>query len=127
MKKCILAGVLLAVAVAQASALELSRFVLTRDIKNNEPADADVVFFLVEEAVYCFTEFKNVKKTTRVVHRWICGERIIGTVALMIRPAPRWRTWSRKLFKGCVGQWRVQVLDEGEHILAEKKFQVKSL
>lgn len=127
MKKCILAGVLLAVAVAQLSALELSRFVLTRDIKHNEPADTDVVFFLVEGAVYCFTEFKNVKKITRVAHRWYCGERLVGTVALTVRPASRWRTWSRKLFKGCTGQWKVQVLDAGEHILAEKKFQVTPL
>ena len=28
--------------------LELSRMVLTRDIKNNEPADSDSIFFLVE-------------------------------------------------------------------------------
>ena len=127
MKKLIPAGILLALMVMPAPALELSRFVLTRDIKNNEPADADVVFFLVEDAVYCFTEFKNVEKATRVIHRWFCSGRIVGNVILTVRPAARWRTWSRKLFKGCSGRWKIQVFDAGERLLAEKEFLVKTL
>jgi len=106
---------------------EISRFVLTRDIKNNEPADSDTVFYLVEESLYCFTEFKNIKRTVQIIHKWFCQGRQIGSVKLVLQRSKRWRTWSRKLFKNCFGNWKVQVCDLQGKILAEKKFLVKKM
>ena len=106
---------------------EISRFVLTRDIKNNEPADSDTVFYLVEESLYCFTEFNNIKRTTQIIHKWFCQGRQVGLVKLVLQRSKRWRTWSRKLFKNCFGNWKVQVCDLQGKILAEKKFSVKKM
>lgn len=105
--------------------LELSRFVFTRDIKDSEPADSDTVFFLVEGAVYCFTEFKDIGRTARVVHKWFCNNRLVASISLSLKPAGRWRTWSQKTFKDCSGEWLVRVCDHRDKTIAEKKFQVK--
>ncbi|MCK4836541.1 MAG: DUF2914 domain-containing protein [Candidatus Aminicenantes bacterium] len=106
---------------------ELSRFVLTRDIKDNEPADSDTVFFLVEDSIFCFTEFKNITNPFRITHKWFCNNRLVGRVELRLKPARRWRTWSRKRFKNCSGKWMVQVCNLQGKILAEKKFIVKKI
>jgi hypothetical protein len=106
---------------------ELSRFVFTRDVKNNEPADSDTIFFLVEDSMYCFTEFRNIKRTTQIIHKWFCQGRQIGLVKLVLQRSRRWRTWSRKLFKNCTGEWKVQVCDLQGKVLAEKKFLVKKM
>lgn len=112
---------------AAAYPLELSRVVLTRDIKDNEPADSDTVFFQVEKAVYCFTEFINILRPTRVIHKWFCNNKELARIELEVKPAPRWRTWSKKRFKNCSGQWKVQVFDQKGKLLAEKKFLVRKL
>ena len=106
---------------------ELNRFVFTRDVKNSEPADSDTAFFLVEESMFCFTEFKDIKRTTQILHKWFCKGRLIGTVKLVLQRSRRWRTWSRKLFKNCLGEWKVQVCDLRGKVLAEKKFLVKKM
>lgn len=104
--------------------LELSRFVFTRDIKDNEPADSDTFFFLVEGGVYCFTEFQDVKVAGKIFHKWFCNGRQVGSISLTLRPAKRWRTWSRKTFGNCSGEWLVRVCDERNKTIAEKKFLV---
>lgn len=105
--------------------LELSRFVFTRDIKDNEPADSDTVFFLVEGGVYCFTEFQDIQKATKIFHKWFCNDRQIASISLTVQPSKRWRTWSRKTFKNCTGDWLVRVCDQRNKIIAEKKFLVR--
>lgn len=107
--------------------LELSRMVLTRDIKNSEPADSDSIFFLVENSIFCFTEFVNIKKTTRIIHKWFCGNRLVGNVVLTLKPGKRWRTWSRKTFKNCIGEWKIQVCESKGKIITEKEFTVKKI
>jgi hypothetical protein len=107
--------------------LELSRLVLTRDIKDNEPADSDTVFFLIEGGIYCFTEFQDVQKATKIFHKWFCCSKLVGRIELKINNARRWRTWSKKRFKNCAGQWMVQVCDQNGKVLAEKKFLVREL
>ncbi|MCK4943202.1 MAG: DUF2914 domain-containing protein [Candidatus Aminicenantes bacterium] len=107
--------------------LEVSRMVLTRDIKNSEPADSDSIFFLVENSIFCFTEFVNIKKTTRIIHKWFCGNRLVGNVVLTLKPGKRWRTWSRKSFKNCRGEWKIQICESKGKIIAEKKFIVKKI
>lgn len=106
---------------------ELSRFVFTRDVKKNEPADSDTFFYLIEESLYCFTEFKDIKQTTQIIHKWFCQGKLVGSVKLVLQRSKRWRTWSRKLFKNCFGDWKVQVCDLHGKVLAEKKFVVKKL
>ena len=97
------------------------------DSKNSEPADSDSIFFLVENSIFCFTEFVNIKKTTRIIHKWFCGNRLVGNVVLTLKPGKRWRTWSRKSFKNCRGEWKIQICESKGKIIAEKKFIVKKI
>jgi hypothetical protein len=120
-------AIILTIIILQAGLfpLELSRFVFTRDIKDNEPADSDTVFFLIEDTVFCFTEFQDVQKTTRIFHKWFCNNRAVATIPLTIQPSKRWRTWTKKAFKNCTGEWLVRICDQRDKIIAEKKFLVK--
>lgn len=127
LKTILISVFLILVLQSTAYPLELSRMVLTRDIKDNEPADSDTVFFLVEKTVICFTEFKDISRATRVIHKWFCGEREVARITLKLKPAKRWRTWSKKRFKNCTGQWRVQVCDSKGKVLAQKKFTVREM
>jgi hypothetical protein len=106
----------------------LKRYVLSDAIVQKEPAPEREMFYLGERAIF-FTEFTDVEMEEEVVyHNWyfINGDgikKITASVPLKIR-GQRWRTWSSKnLF--IKGNWKVELTDKNENILAYKNFTVE--
>ena len=77
--------------------LSLKNMEISKDVIDREPIMKGQDFYLQDERVYCFLDFRNVKHEETVTYHWIHEK--LGKVLereQKIHPSPRFRTW---LFK----------------------------
>lgn len=104
----------------------VSRAVLTYDVKNKEPASEIVRGVSLKKPVwvYYFTELKAMKGD-RVYHEWLKNGVIVSKEVLTVS-ANTWRTSSRKLLSDSEkGKWTVRLVDKNGRLLNEKNFKVE--
>lgn len=90
---------------------QVARAQFTSGIKNREPVDRVVVATDRLEAVYFFTDLRNLTGRT-VTHRWRYEGKPVSLVPFKVGGA-RWRVYSKKVIDpDQVGEWSVTVLDE---------------
>ena len=104
----------------------VARAVLTSDVVRREPVDSigpeirgdpDEV-----QQVYFFTELRGLRGQS-LRYRWLRNGRLEAEVPLAVGMTWRWRSYSRKdLLPDQTGDWRVQLVDEAEGVLAESDF-----
>jgi hypothetical protein len=105
----------------------VSRAVLTTAVVNKEPVDvldAQVSLFSIDEQLFFFTEVNNMKSQT-VFHRWFFENTLMAEVELNIF-SMRYRTYSsKKIMTKQSGNWRVELVNSKQNILASKSFHIK--
>ncbi len=90
---------------------QVARAQFTSGIKNREPVDRVVVATPQLEAVYFFTDLRNLAGRT-VTHRWRYEGKPVSLVPFQVG-GDRWRVYSKKVIDPeQVGEWSVTVLDE---------------
>jgi len=110
---------------AQAPSLMISRIEIAANVMDRKPVDVGTSFPASTEKVYCYLEFKDVKKEATVNIGWALGEKEMGKTQLTIKPYPKFRTWAAKSLYGMKGEWKVNVLDEKGSILKSATFTVQ--
>ena len=105
----------------------VTRAVLTTAVVNKEPVDvldAQVSLFSINEKLFFFTEVNNMKSQT-VFHRWFFENTLMAEVKLDIF-STRYRTYSSKeIMTKQRGNWRVELVNSNQNILASKSFHIK--
>lgn len=105
---------------------KVSRAVLTREVVDREPVNvfkADVRLNEFTETMAFFSELKNMQGQT-VKHVWRYENKVLAIIELGVT-SPRYRTYSNKtILPEQVGNWRVDVVDEQGHLLAQKEFRI---
>jgi len=105
----------------------VTRAVLTTAVVNKEPVDvlgAEVSQLDINEQLLFFTELNNMK-SKKVFHRWFFEGALIAEVELNIF-SERYRTYSsKKIMAQQTGNWRVELVNSKENILASKSFHIK--
>ncbi len=117
--RSLIVGLGLFVAAAQAEELTespvpeayVARAMFTTGIVDREPVNQVVSLGPDQDAVYFFTDLRNLQGRT-VTHRWEFEGQYIGQISFKVG-GPRWRVYSKRtLNPGDSGKWTVLVLDE---------------
>ena len=112
-------------AAAPAPSVNISRMEVCANVQDRKPVDVAATFPATQEKVYCYLEFKDVKKETTVNVVWTLGPNEMGKVALTIKPYAKFRTWANKSIGGMKGDWKVDVVDSAGAVLKSASFKVQ--
>jgi len=112
-------------AKAPAAGLTIARMEIAASVENHEPAGIAASFPATQEKVFCFLEFKDVKKAGNVNIVWTLGANEMGKVPLTVKAMSKYRTWANKTIGGMKGDWKVDVVDESGAVLKSAAFKVQ--
>ncbi|WP_394193185.1 DUF2914 domain-containing protein [Pseudoalteromonas atlantica] len=105
---------------------KVSRAVLTRKVVEREPVNvfkADVRLAEFTDTLTFFSELKNLQGQS-IRHIWRYDDQVMASIELKVT-TPRYRTYSNKhILPEQIGYWRVDVVDEQDHLLAQKEFRI---
>lgn len=105
---------------------KVSRAVLTRKVVEREPVNvfkADIRLTEFTDTLTFFSELKNLQGQS-IRHIWRYDDQVMASIELKVT-TPRYRTYSNKhILPEQIGYWRVDVVDEQEHLLAQKEFRI---
>jgi hypothetical protein len=110
---------------APAPSLTISRMELCGSVMDRKPVDVSAAFTAAQDKVFCYLEFKDVKKETSVNVVWTLGQNEMGKIPLTIKPYPKFRTWANKSINGMKGDWKVDVVDDKGAVLQTASFKVQ--
>jgi len=95
-----------------------------RAIEDREPVEVDTIFLNIVGRVYCFTKITGAVEPVTISHVWYLNDQETARTVLEIK-SKNWRTWSsKKILKGWMGNWRVDVVSSDGVVLAGKEFTV---
>jgi len=103
----------------------ISRMEIATNVMDRKPVDVAASFPASTEKVYCYLEFKDVKKETTVNVVWTLDQKEVGKIPLSIKPYAKFRTWANKAIYGMKGNWKVDVVDDKGTILKTASFTVQ--
>jgi hypothetical protein len=112
-------------AKAPAASFAIARMEIAASVENHEPAGIAASFPATQEKVFCFLEFKDVKKAGNVNVVWTLGVNEMGRVPLTVKAMSKYRTWANKTITGMKGDWKVDVVDETGAVLKSATFKVQ--
>lgn len=109
------------------------RAVISKDVQNREPMNPVSSFDQTAEKIYCFAEFRNIKKEMPIKFLWFKQgydtEKIFyAAVKQRIKPSSKWRSWSSITVPGIVnpkGNWTVFIVDNNNLILDSVEFRIE--
>jgi hypothetical protein len=112
-------------AAAPTASIEISRMEICSSVMDRKPVDVSSTFAATQDKVYCYLEFKDVKKETTVNMVWTLGQTEMGKISLTIKPYAKFRTWAYKSINGMKGDWKVDVVDDKGAILRTATFKIQ--
>jgi hypothetical protein len=110
---------------APAPSIMISRMEIAGNVMDRKPMDVSSTFVVTQDKVYCYLEFKDVKKEATVSVVWTLGQKEMGKIPLTVKPFPKFRTWANKSINGMKGDWKVDVLDDKGVVLKTATFKVQ--
>jgi hypothetical protein len=101
-------------------AVSVARHTACAGVVDREPTGSATSFTATPgKRIYLWCEVNTKVAPTTITHRYFRGERLIQEVPLAVRDH-RWRTWSyHTLVASDPGEWRLEIVDEWGHQLAE--------
>lgn len=108
------------------SGLKITEMAVTTKIVRGNPIDSvHRISSTSVKALFCFTRLQSDGgEETAIRHVWYRNDIKVGEYELPVKGA-NWRTFSKKsIEKGAVGDWRVDALDSGGHLLKSVKFKM---
>ncbi len=112
-------------ASAPAPSLTIARMETCGSVMERKPVDVSSAFTSSQDKVFCYLEFKDVKKETTVNVVWTLGQNEMGKAPLAIKPYAKFRTWANKSINGMKGDWKVDVVDDTGAVLKTATFKVE--
>jgi hypothetical protein len=104
----------------------VTRALLTSDVVEHEPVDTigpEIVGDRDDTAHVCFYTELHGLSGQQVRYRWEREGRVESENTMLVGTSWRWRAYSRKeILPGQTGQWRVQLMDAEDRVLAEASF-----
>ncbi len=122
---CALAMPLAAAADDDAATMAIARFVTCQDVMDREPLGVSDVFPADTAKVFAFLDARDISADVTVNFVWLYQGTETARVALNLRKGPRWRTYSSKKIGGRLGNWRVELRDNGGNLLTAADFLVE--
>jgi len=110
---------------APAPSLTIARMEICGSVMDRKPVDVSSAFTATQDKVYCYLEFRDVKKETTINVVWTLGQNEMGKVPLTVKPYAKFRTWASKSINGMKGDWKVDVVDDKGAILKTATFKVQ--
>jgi hypothetical protein len=106
-------------------AVHVTRHAACSGVVDREPTGTGTTFTATPgQRLYLWCEVATKVVPTTITHRYFHGERLIQEVSLAVGDH-RWRTWSyHTLVASDPGEWRLEVVDEWGHQLAEDRVTV---
>lgn len=112
-------------AFAQQDTLNVAMMEFGNDIVDRKLMGESTFFESTVGRVYCFTRITGAQDTVKIRHVWFHENDEKERIELEVR-SPNWRTWSYKTIPAIwTGDWRVEVWDENNKVLARKTFTVR--
>ena len=112
-------------AKAPEAGFPLVRMEIASSVENHEPVGIAASFPATQEKVYCFLEFRDIKKATTVNVVWTLGGKEMGKIPLAVKAMSKYRTWANKTVSGMKGDWKVDLVDESGTVLKSATFKVQ--
>ena len=112
-------------APATPPSVQIARMEICGSVTDRKPMDVSTTFTASQDKVYCYLEFKDVKKETTVNVVWTLGQNEKGKVPLAIKPYAKFRTWANKSINGMKGDWKVDVVDNKGAVLKTAAFKIE--
>lgn len=107
-----------------ANSLLVEEISICRGIEDRKPVEVDTIFPDIVGIVYCFTKVTGATEPVTISHVWYFNDREMTRTDLPVR-SKSWRTWSsKKIRKGWIGNWRVDVVSSEGVVLAGKEFTI---
>ncbi|CAH2030714.1 DUF2914 domain-containing protein [Trichlorobacter ammonificans] len=113
-------------APAFALTLKVAEAAVTTKVSKGKPIDSvHRISYRTVKALYFFTRtVLDEAGETRITHRWLRDGTLVKETTLPVK-ARRWRAYSSlPVDAGSVGQWRVELLDEGGKLIKTLEFKV---
>lgn len=102
----------------------VDELLLCRAVVDREPVEADTIFPDIVGKIYCFTKIMGAQEPVTISHVWYFNDREKARTDLEVR-SKNWRTWSsKKILKGWIGNWRVDIVNSEGKVLASQEFTV---
>lgn len=106
------------------NALTVEEISICRAVEDREPVEVDTIFYDIVGNVYCFTKITGAPEPLTISHIWYLNDQEKARTDLQVR-SKNWRTWSsKKILKGWIGNWRVDVVSPQGNVLASQEFTV---
>ncbi len=102
--------------------ISVEKIVTSTGVEQREPVGENKEFEASAGKVYCWTKIIAKTPPAKVNHIWYVGGKKVFEQSLELKN-PSNRTWSCKSVK--VGDWKVEVADEGGTVLSTVEFKVK--
>ncbi len=94
-------------------------------IENRELVGADSTFSSDVNTLYCHTTINGAENEPTIKHVWYYNGEEQASINLNVR-SENFRTWSsKKIWHTWTGNWKVEVLDANDNVLASKEFTIK--
>ena len=102
----------------------LSEATMCEEMKDGLPLNRSILFSIEKGKVLCFTSFDNIPERTTIFHKWFFRDKLIYKIKLSLKP-PRWSTFSSiKLRDTDRGPWRVEIIDQQNHLYQTMRFSI---
>jgi hypothetical protein len=109
---------------AVAESMNIEKSAVCENVVNREVVNEGSSFPTSVGKLYCFSKVANIDSYTEVVHTWYFGNTQRARVTLNVNP-PAWRTYSSKNIQNHeIGDWRVEIRDQGGNLLETVRFEV---
>lgn len=106
------------------AALHVEQFSFCRIVENRAPVGTDSIFPDTVGRVFCFTKVSGAAEPAMISHVWYFNEKQISRIDLEVK-SKTWRTWSyKKIPKGWIGTWRVDLVSSDGEVLQKAQFTV---
>ena len=97
---------------------------MCEEIKDGLPLNQAVLFSIEKGKVLCFSTFDAIPGPTTIFHKWYFRDKLIYKIKLSLKP-PRWSTYSSiKLRDTDRGPWRVEIIDQQNHLYQTMRFSI---
>ena len=110
------------------NSLDVKEIIICRGVYKRNPIKPGFEFTNNVDSLFCYTKISNSGPKKEIKHLWYFKDKKITTVVYNIKTAYNYRSWSRKtILPSQTGQWRVEIVDENDKLLASRDFSISLL
>ena len=114
--------------IKKVSTLDVKEIIVCRGVYKRNPIKPGFEFTNNVDSLFCYSKISNSGSKKEIKHNWYFKDKIVTTVVYNIKTAYNYRSWSRKtILPTQIGNWRVEIVDENDVLLASTNFSISLL